>query len=212
MIDYIKGQLVYLDLHYVVVEASGIGYQIHMANPFQLQHMDNQEVIVYTYQHVREDILALYGFLTREERGLYEKLLQVSGIGPKAALAILSAGSPGQIIVAIQSEDLTFLTRLPGIGKKTAQRIVLDLKDKLDEVAARFANDVLFAQTSVTSQPSRTSVRAVSGSLKEALEGLQSLGYSEKEIDRIVPELRKEAGEDWSTDRFIKLGLQLLMK
>lgn len=213
MIDYVKGKVAYIDLQYVVVEANGIGYQIQSGNPFQYQHLEGNETLIYTYQHVREDILALYGFTTREERTLFEKLLHVSGIGPKGALAILATGTPGQVIGAIQAEDVSFLTKFPGIGKKTAQRLILDLKDKLDELARRFPADHRYAadaQAVVTG--TKGTKKSESASLSEAIEALTALGYSDKEVDRILPQLREHSSEELSTDRYIKLGLQLLVK
>jgi Holliday junction DNA helicase RuvA len=213
MIDYVKGKVAYIGLHYVVIEANGIGYQIQNGNPFQYQNLEGNETIVYTYQHVREDILALYGFATREERSLFEKLLHVSGIGPKGALAILATGTPGQVIGAIQAEDVSFLTKFPGIGKKTAQRLILDLKDKLDELAQRFPTNQRYAvDTHEASSGTKGTSKTKSPSLNEALEALTALGYSDKELDRIIPRLKEQPSEDMSTDRYIKLGLQLLTK
>jgi Holliday junction DNA helicase RuvA len=213
MIDYVKGKVAYIDLQYVVIEANGIGYQIQSGNPFQYQDLVDNETLVYTYQHVREDILALYGFATREERTLFEKLLHVSGIGPKGALAILATGTPGQVIGAIQAEDVSFLTKFPGIGKKTAQRLILDLKDKLDDLAQRFPAKQRYA---VDAQVNSTGIKGTSKtnslSLNEALEALTALGYSDKELDRIIYQLKEKSSEDMSTDRYIKLGLQLLAK
>ncbi|WP_025028407.1 Holliday junction branch migration protein RuvA [Caldalkalibacillus mannanilyticus] len=212
MIDYIKGTLVYIDLHYIVVETGGIGYQVHMSNPFQLQHKEQEEITIYTYQHVREDILALYGFISREERSLYEKLLLVSGVGPKAALSIMSAGTPGQLIIAIQSEDLAFLTRLPGVGKKTAQRLIIDLKDKLGALEASFAHELVSYQPAAFKEAQRQTTKQKSNEMNEAIEALYALGYSEKEVNKILPEWKEQGNGDWTTDRYIKLGLQLLMK
>jgi Holliday junction DNA helicase RuvA len=213
MIDYIKGNLAYLDLQYLVIEANGIGYQIQSGNPFQFQHLEGKEVLVYTYQHVREDILALYGFATREERTLFEKLIHVSGIGPKGALSILATGTPGQVISAIQVEDVSFLTKFPGIGKKTAQRMILDLKDKLDDLAQRFPADQRFTgEEQVATFSGKITQKTESTSLNEALEALIALGYSDKEIDRIIPQLKGQSTDGMSTDRYIKLGLQLLTK
>lgn len=213
MIDYIKGTVTFIDLQFVVIEANGVGYQIHCGNPFQFQGAEGKELVIYTYQHVREDILALYGFATREERTLFEKLLHVSGIGPKGALAILAAGTPAQVIGAIQSDDVTFLTKFPGIGKKTAQRLILDLKDKLDDLAHRFALDPRYSGVEqLASSSNRMTRKTDSIAIKETLEALTSLGYSEKELDQIIPRLKDHSEDEMSTDRYIKLALQLLLK
>lgn len=210
MIEYIKGNLTYIDLHYVVLEAGGIGYQIFMPNPSSIQNQQNQETVIYTYQYVREDQLSLFGFCKREERSLFEKLLLVSGIGPKAALSIMSAGVPGQIIVAIQSEDLALLTKLPGIGKKTAQRIILDLKDKLDDLALYFKDDI-HIQGFSERKPTKKNPLFLA-EINEAIEALLSLGYTQKELDQIIPQLQEVAKEGTTTDIYIKQALQLLAK
>lgn len=213
MIDYIKGKLTYIHIQYVVLETNGVGYQILCGNPFQFQNQEGQEVQIFTHQYVRDDLIALYGFGSREERSLFLKLLNVSGIGPKGALSVLAGGRPGEVIAAIQTEDDKYLSKFPGIGKKTAQRIILDLKDKLEEEAAHFG----FVSPDIFSEPSgagtKLSTKSTNKALQEALEALQALGYSEKEVDRIAKSLKQEGmSESWSTDQYLKRGLQLLMK
>lgn len=213
MIDYITGELTYIDADLLVIETGGIGYQIFNGQSLSFQQEKGQEMTVYTYQHVREDVLALYGFATREERHLFEKLLHVSGIGPKAAQAILAAGNPGQVISAIQMDDVAFLTSFPGVGKKTAQRIILDLKDKLDDVAARFTFGAgKLNESDVTNQHITQTTQEVSSALEESLEALQALGYAEKEVKAILARLKHQSEEDWDTEQYIKAGLQLLLK
>ncbi|KAF4321958.1 hypothetical protein G195_004852 [Phytophthora kernoviae 00238/432] len=132
--------------------------------------------MVYTHHHVREDAMLLFGFATREEQKLFRKLIEVSGIGPKVALGILAGGTPDHVVTAIYQENLTFLTKLPGIGKKTAQRMILDLKDKLDGFGAATYATGLFAPPSE---------EAGSGSAwDEAREGLKALGYTDSELDK----------------------------
>lgn len=212
MIEYIRGRLTLITPTYLVVETHGVGYQIQLANPYLFSDREQQEVQIYTYQHVREDVLALYGFATREERSLFEKLIQVSGIGPKVALGILSAGETGQLIAAIQTENLAYLTKLPGVGKKTAQRLTLELKDKLDELGDVFRVEI----TSALAEPAATGHRLRTGSsnqaLEEAAEALLSLGYSEKEVQAIRPQLEEVKEQGWTTDQYLKKGLQLLAR
>lgn len=212
MIDYIKGQLTYIESTYIVVETNGVGYQLQTGNPYQFSSRQEKEVCIYTYQYVREDILALYGFPSREERALFEKLLLVSGIGPKGALAILATGTPGQVITAIQSEDVIFLTKFPGVGKKTAQRLIIDLKDKLDGLAHHFREDMSLATHQVEVTGGIKKLGEETEALQEALEALFALGYLEKEIHNVLPMLKEKAERTWSTDQYIKQGLQLLMK
>ncbi|GAA0354887.1 Holliday junction branch migration protein RuvA [Bacillus horti] len=215
MIDYIKGTLTHIDIQYVVLESCGVGYQILCGNPFYWQEQAGREVQIFTFQYVREDTNVLYGFSTREERGLFLKLLNVSGIGPKGALSILASGQPGQVIVAIQTEDAVYLSKFPGIGKKTAQRIILDLKDKLETEASHFGFSGLehIQEASASLPKALNQGGQLTKALQEALEALMALGYSEKEVKQISTSLKQEAGDQvWSTDQFLKRGLQLLMK
>lgn len=161
-----------------------------------------QHVTVYIYHYVREDIIALYGFESREEKGLFTKLLSVSGIGPKGALAILASGEVQQVVQAIEQEDESFLVKFPGVGKKTARQMILDLKGKLQNIVPDFFPS-LFNVEEVAAAASG------SGAFEEAVLALKALGYSDKEIKKISPDLRKE---NLSTDQYIKNALKRLLK
>lgn len=193
MFDYISGLLSYLSGNGIVIEQGGIGYKITCANPFSYQPMINKETKVYIYQYVREDAMILYGFKTREERELFIRLLSVSGIGPKNALAVLASGNPDEIIRAIESEDNRYLTRFPGIGKKTAGQIILDLKGKLADFSV--------------SGISESGTGDESLALSEALDALEMLGYSEREIHKVIPELKKQ---ELTAENYVKEALRLL--
>lgn len=119
MIDYIRGVITYINPEYVVIENQGMGYQVFTPNPYVFS-VDNEERVIYTYQYVREDILALYGFNSREQKELFMKLISVSGIGPKGALAILASGNPSQVVQAIEEENEKFLVKFPGVGKNSS--------------------------------------------------------------------------------------------
>ncbi len=130
MYDYIIGQVTRITPEYVVLEQSGIGYAIITPNPFAFR-VNEEKQRVFVHMHVREDAQQLYGFKTIEERELFKKLIQVSGIGPKSALSILASGNPSHVITAIEMEDEKYLVKFPGVGKKTARQMILDLKGKL---------------------------------------------------------------------------------
>ncbi|MDF2857732.1 MAG: ATP-dependent helicase RuvA [Neobacillus sp.] len=204
MYEFIKGTIRFVGPEYIVVENNGIGYQISTPNPFIYSSKMDTIVTVYTYHYVREDLMALYGFETREEKKLFTKLLNVSGIGPKGALAILASGEVEQVVSAIENEDETFLVKFPGVGKKTARQMILDLKGKLQDVVPDYFPNLFnadkFPQTA--NQPNDVA-------FEEAMLALKALGYSEKEIKKIAPELRKE---QLSTDQYIKKALQRLLK
>lgn len=202
MIEFIKGHVDYVNPEYIVVENNGIGYLIYTPNPFVFRKNKETEEIVYTYQYVREDTLALYGFKTREERALFVKLLNVSGIGPKGGLAILASGEPEQVIRAVENEDEKFLVKFPGVGKKTARQMILDLKGKLNDLLPEidlFSDDYEATVNSSTSNHE----------LDEAIEALKVLGYAEREINKIIPAIRNEK---LTTDQYIKQALQKLLK
>ncbi|MDC3415646.1 Holliday junction branch migration protein RuvA [Aquibacillus salsiterrae] len=201
MIAYIKGGLEVINENAIIVEANGVGYEIICPNPFYFQDKWKETVIVYTYHYVREDTQVLYGFKHPDDKLLFSKILNVSGIGPKGALAILATVGVNEFVVAIEEENEKFLTGFPGVGKKTARQMILDLKGKLP-----FDFSIQSEDKVNTDSNQESSNKAVN----EALEALKSLGYSEKEIKSIVPKLKNEALE--STDDLVRRGLALLMK
>lgn len=201
--EFIKGTIEFICSEYIVIENNGIGYQIATPNPFVYSNKVNKAVTIYTYQYVREDLLALYGFETREEKKLFTKLLNVSGIGPKGALAIIASGEVGQVIQAIENEDEGFLIKFPGVGKKTARQMILDLKGKLQNIVPDYFPNLFNVGENQTAD------ETFGAAFEEALLALKALGYTEKEIKRISPELKKEK---LSTDQYIKMGLQRLLK
>ncbi|MBT2688061.1 Holliday junction branch migration protein RuvA [Bacillus sp. ISL-47] len=203
MIEFVKGKVEYIGPEFVVVENNGIGYQVLTPNPFSYTQEFGQEVRIYTYHYVREDVVALYGFHSREEKTLFTKLLNVTGIGPKGALAILASGEPEQVVQAIENEDEAFLVKFPGVGKKTARQMILDLKGKLPDIVPDFFPN-LFSADKI--QPEQSGAAA---DLEEALLALKALGYSEKELKKITPDLKKEK---LTTDLYIKKALQKLLK
>lgn len=204
MISYVKGQLTTLDEGSITIETNGIGYEVLCANPFHFQDAINKEVKVHTYHYVREDNQSLYGFKKKEDKQLFSQLLNVSGIGPKGALAILGTVSVPEFVSAIEQEDDKYLTKFPGVGKKTARQMILDLKGKLVVWLPDEQNeDTIFYQDNVTSKEKRER-------LDDALEALKALGYTEKEIKFVRPELEKV--KHGSVDDYVRQSLQLLMK
>ncbi|MDR6226364.1 Holliday junction branch migration protein RuvA [Desmospora profundinema] len=202
MIDFIQGRVAYHTPECVVVEAGGVGYRLHCSNPFQWE--EGEAVRIFTHQVVREDAHTLYGFSDGSVRDCFRLLLEVSGIGPKVALAITGAGSPAALVEAVEREDLRFLTQLPGIGKKTAQRLILELKDKLKKVG--------WVQTLPTGGPAAAVTPGRSAS-SEVIEALTALGYNEDEASLAVDEARRGFGEkEPSLDDWIRRALQISMK
>ncbi len=209
MIDFVRGRIAHWDTEYVVVDVRDIGYRLFTPNPYSFAKNDDV-VTIYTHHHVREDAVLLYGFATREEQAMFRKLLEVSGIGPRVALGILAGGKPETIAAAIQQENLVFLTKLPGIGKKTAQRMVLDLKDKLDAIPGGFS----FAAAGLELEGAFGKDADAPGAenWREAREALAALGYTAAELDRAWQGLKETQISSETVDALMKRALQQLFK
>lgn len=201
MYEYLKGTVTFVSPYYIVIENHGIGYQVAVANPYRYSTNFNQEVLVYLHQVIREDGHTLYGFSDLEAKQLFLRLISVSGIGPKSGLAIMASEDHGGLVHAIESEDATYLTKFPGVGKKTAQQMILDLKGKLGELTMTEA--AVLAMETAENAPTTQA-------LDEALEALQALGYSERELKKINKQLALSSAE--TTDDYLRQGLKLLMK
>jgi Holliday junction DNA helicase RuvA len=196
MYDYIKGVVTRVTPEYLVVEQQGIGWQIFAPNPYSF---GSEELQVFVHYHVREDAHLLFGFPTLEQRELFRKLISVSGIGPKGALAILASGQPQHVIEAIEREDESYLVKFPGVGKKTARQMILDLKGKLTEFFGEPAEREQFHGLLSNDD----------AELEEAMLALGALGYSEREIAKVKPKLKDL---DLDTEGYMKKALQLLLK
>lgn len=200
MYEYLRGVITEVTPYYIVVDVNGVGYQVYVANPFKYEEDEHAEQKIFVYQAVRDNDISLYGFKNSSEKQLFLKLLDVSGIGPKSALAILANDDNRGLINAINSDDDGYLTKFPGIGKKTAKQIILDLKGKLSDVDS----DMLTGQDNLD-----LDLNASSPYLKESLEALRALGYTKTEVKRISKKLEKYDGK--STDDYLRQGLRLLM-
>lgn len=205
MIDFLRGKVVHTELEYVVLDVRDIGYRVFTPNPYSLAGKD-ETVQLFIHHHVREDAIQLFGFATRDEQAMFRKLLDVSGIGPKVALSALAGGKPETIAAAIRQENVTFLTKLPGIGKKTAQRMILDLKDKFGAADSRWAAAALTEQD----QPSET--EGAGSAWAAAREALSGLGYRDAELDRAWHAIKDMVTGSESPDALMKLALQQLFQ
>jgi Holliday junction DNA helicase RuvA len=197
LIEFVYGKVDSVQPEYIVVESNDIGYLIYSANPLSFQKYKDTYIKIFTYHYVREDMISLFGFETREERTLFTNLLSVSGIGPKGALAILAAGEPGHVVSAIENEDEKYLTNFPGVGKKTARQMILDLKGKLEHLGGKSI-----------SLPDEAGERP-SKALDEAAEALKSLGYAEREINKVIAKI---SHEQLSADQYVKKALAYMLK
>ncbi len=194
MYYYIKGTLAHKSENYVVIDAGGVGYMIYTSlTSIQRAGGVGSEVKMYTYLHVREDIMELYGFTSAEEKNMFLMLTSVSGVGPKAALAVLSVGDVSEIAAAIVTGDVKMITRAQGIGPKMAQRIIHELSDKISNEALNLPLD-------------DDTAPAADGNGSEAAAALVSLGYSMREATAAL----KGADNSMSVEELVKYALTKL--
>lgn len=198
MIEQITGTIIHKSPTFCVLENNGIGFGIHITlNAFELLDSTaaGESVVLHTYLHVREDALQLYGFASAEEKHFFKLLLGISGVGPRLAQAILSGMAPDRLREAIQLEDVASITRIPGVGKKTAQRIVLELKEKLksEEKIERIQEKIA---------PGSANRQAM-----EAVLALVALGYKENEAEKAVRVVLSRKN-DVSLEELIKEALK----
>ena len=198
MIAHIKGTLETKAADYVVIDVGGLGYKVYISAT-GMEKLGNigDKVKVYTYYRDREDDISIFGFNTNEELRMFELILSVSGVGAKTAQTIVALTNPSEFAIAIISDDISYLTQIPGIGAKSAQRIILELKDKMKK------------EKSIT-QTKNTKVKEAivdSNKVEEAISALQVLGYNKKEIEKAFMKLDKK---DLSTEDLIRKGLTIL--
>ena len=199
MLYNIRGKLTVSDVNFIVVECGGVGFKCFTTlNTVKNIGRTGDEVNVFTYLSVREDAMDLYGFATLDELNAFKLLISVWGIGPKAAAAILSELAPDRLAVCIASGDAKAITRAQGVGKKTAERVVLELKDKMGSIAVGDASDVVSSVASV----------GESSNSAEAVEALVALGYSQSDAAVVVGSMDKSL----SVDEMIRNGLKQLAK
>ena len=198
MYAYINGILKNKMDSYVIIEVNGIGYKIFMSQSSidKMPEIENK-VKVYTYLKVREDDMSLFGFNTQEELNMFELLISVSGVGAKSAISMLSCIEPSKFALAVITDDIKTLTKIPGVGAKSAARIVLELKDKLKTQNAIEQNI----------NNSKENEEEIDTKLEDAISALQVLGYSRKEIEK---EFKKIEIKECTVEEIIKKGLQLL--
>ena len=183
MLAYVKGELAQKQIGYVVIDVGGLGYKIFMSEP-SIDEIGNigDTVKVHTYYRVSEDDISLFGFNSQEELRMFELLISVSGIGAKTAIAMLACIEPSQFAIAVISDDIDTLKKIPGVGPKSAQRIVLELKDKMkkEQQIAELTN-------ATSEQKSKVKKIIVTDSkVQEAIDALQVLGYTKKDVEKAL--------------------------
>ncbi|MCU1347205.1 MAG: Holliday junction helicase RuvA [Acidobacteria bacterium] len=198
MIGYLEGRLERLDASTALIVTNGVGYEVHVSLQTYYKLEGKPEAALTIFTHVREDMLALYGFATDDEKFAFEKLISISGIGPTLAQKILSGIDPPDLADAVAREDTRKLSSIPGVGKKTAERICLELRDKLvfDKSAA----------TSAPSSPSRTSID------DDVASALVNLGYRPRDADVALDAARKQLGNEAEFSPLLKAALRQLTR
>lgn len=195
MIHHLRGQLIEKNPTYVVVECNGVGYFLHISlHTFALLRNASEAISIFTHLQVKEDSQTLFGFMEKSERELFRLLISVSGIGASIARTMLSSLDPKQIMDAIASGDVGTIQSIKGIGAKTAQRVILDLKEKVLKV---FGEGEVFISQSNTNK-------------EEALSALETLGFARKPAEKVVDRIMKESTEDPTVETIIKLALKNL--
>lgn len=201
MIGRLRGELANIGINGIVMDVGGVGYDVSISLQTQNALPDEgQEVTLHIHTHVREDTLQLFGFGTLEERELFRLLIGVSGIGPRMGINVLSHINPGDFADTVKRENLKRLTAIPGIGKRTAERVVLELRDKL--------MDMELGLSPSEAEQSQASKAA----MKDLHSALINFGYRSAEVDKVVAELEAEFQADTSLQEMVVLGLQKLSK
>jgi len=195
MIAHLRGRILEKTPTHVIVEAGGVGYDVTISiATFSGLAGEGSEISLNIHTHVREDTLALYGFLLREEKRLFERLISVSGIGPKLAITVLSGMAPDALVTALRGNDLTALTRIPGVGKKTAERMVLELRDKLEGLAAAPA------------------AAPASRMEEDVVSAMVNLGYQRSAAEHAVKRAAEKAGDGASFEQVFRQTISMLQK
>ena len=195
MIGHLKGQIISKNPPEILMEVGGIGYELlcPMSTFYKLGNSNN-EILLFTHLSIKEDSHTLFGFISKDEKNIFRELIRVNGVGPKVALAILSHLSVTSLIECIATEDSDLLAKTPGIGKKTALKLIVELQDRLSKID-------LFGSPSASSQFKGSS----NPNAKQAIEALQSLGFKTKEANKMVSKIEDK---DLTTEQLIRLALQ----
>ena len=195
MIAFLKGKVEFKTNTFIVIDVNGVGYKVFMTESAIQSIEKNQDIKVFTYMRVMEDDMSLFGFMNNEELAMFELLISVGGIGAKSGIAILSNIEPSAFALAVITDDVAKLKKLPGIGPKTAQRIILELKDKIKTEQALEDSSTMDAKAQMDDNT------------QDAIDALQVLGYARKDIDLAISNIDTK---DLPVEEIIKQGLKYL--
>ncbi len=199
MYEYIIGKIITKDPTHVVIENNGIGYMVHISIHTFAALQDKEEIKLYTFYYVREDTRTMYGFITEEERTTFELFIGISGIGPNTARLILSSMTPAQVVEAVESEDVHAFKAVKGIGAKTAERVLIDLRDKISKIHGKLSNPSTVSPASTAEQ----------NNIKEVRQALLTLGFPPAKIQHALKKIKEENSGD-TVEIMIKQALKLM--
>jgi len=198
MISHLKGTLSQKSPVSIVVDVGGVGYQVFTSlTTFYALPETGEAVFLKIHTHVREDAFKLFGFITDEEQMIFQKLISISKVGPKLALSILSGMPPVDLMTAIMENDVAKISTIPGVGKKTAERLTLELKDKLGDITVEFS-------------PGNAKPASLGGVLDDAVSALVNLGYKKPQAEKALKSIWEQNGKDHSLEDLIKASLNIL--
>ena len=198
MIGFLKGKATHITSDYCLLDVHDVGYRVFISNQTRVHISLNAEVMLYIHTNVREDAILLYGFFSREEYDLFLHLIGISGIGPKVAQGILSSATANDFYRMVQQKDVKGITKLPGIGKKTAERILLELKDKLSDVSV----------ADLPEGDNNVGTKTENSMIAEATEALLTLGFQDSEIQRVF----RQRHSCQNTEELIRYALAELQR
>ena len=207
MIGHLRGTLLEKQPPFLLLEVGGVGYEVEASmNTFYALAETGQEISLYTHLVVREDAQLLYGFKDRHERTLFRELIKTNGVGPRLALTILSGSSSEAFIRCVQQEDVATLVKLPGVGRKTAERLIIEMKDRLGRLSQALPQDLL-----APVQPVAASVVPLQCAQTEAETALLALGYKPAQATRALSQALKQEGESATVEQLIRTALRAMI-
>lgn len=199
MYEYIIGKIVERSPSHVVIDNNGIGYMVHISVHTYSGLKDKEDVKLYTLYYIRENIRTMYGFITREERTAFELFLGISGIGPNTARLILSSMTPAQVVEAVESEDIDAFKSVKGIGAKTAERVLIDLRDKITKIHGELSDPATIPPAAAAEQ----------NDIKEVRQALLALGFPPAKVQHAIKRIQKEENPG-TVEMMIKQALKLM--
>jgi holliday junction DNA helicase RuvA len=201
MIDYIRGKLTDKELTRVSVETAGVGYSVSIPlSTYEKLPEPGKDALIYIHYYVREDDVKLYGFASKDDREIFRHLITVNSVGPKVAMSIMSGVSIENLVMYVNAGDTAGLKKIPGVGLKTAERIIIELKGKLGS----------YSSSAISTSASRSKVSVAKGRKEEAYAAMLSLGYNDKQVAKAIDRVALEIGQEAQIEEWIRMALKVI--